>query len=450
MRHQLASSVGLSYAQGEPVACYRQWRDSLAAGVDGLLVVDFELEQYWLPAAEALQLAALYCVLAGELQVAVTDHQLTSPGSAAPGDQFARWVDQFELSSVRPGEALELLPESIPKPWGREVWYSAVEERGVCQVASGSQCRAAAGNPKAAASTGRSPLPWLQAVLPGAAAGEPGQPLVLLKILDPLPEPVSGDLYFELHEEKREVYVVIGVDERAWPDGVGYIRYGFNPEKIAASADEQGFRAEYLATVQAYERVRRQLDALPEGLEPPASQQALEQRLRDDMDAYTCMQPLRVGDVVVVPSLLPHSLQHGVRTVEFQTPVYERKILSFAQQVMTQDHWDTSTAVDQMLLVPPVTAAFDCLLRERGILVERIVDFPDFEVRRIRVEPNACLAQGPLQDYGLVIVVGGELALDGRSYGAEQALLLPRAWRGRLTPANTAQPLVLLLALPRA
>ena len=450
MRHQLASSIGLSYLQGEPVASYRQWRESLAAGADGLLVVDFKLEQYWLPAADSLQLVALYCVLAGELQVAVTDCQLTTHGSVAPGDQFARWVAQFELASVRPGQALELLPESIPKPWGREVWYSAVEERGVCQVASSGPGLAVGDPPDAIAAIGRSPLPWLQAVLPGAEAGAPGQPLVLLKILDPAPQPVTGDLYFELHEEKREVYVVIGVDECAWPGGVGYIRYGFDPDKLAARADEQRFRAEYLAAVQAYEGVRRQLDALPEGVEPPASQQALEQRLRDDMDAYTCMQPLRVGDVVVVPSLLPHSLQHGVRTIEFQTPVYERKILSFAQQVLTQDHWDTSAAVEQMLLVPPVTEAFDCLQRERGVLVERIVDFPDFEVRRIRIEPGARLAQEPLRDYGLVIVVVGELALNGRCYRPEQALLLPRAWRGQLTPANTAQPLVLLLAQPRA
>ena len=116
------------------MACYRQWRGALAAGADGLLVVDFKLEQYWLPAADALQLAALYCVRAGELQVAVTDCQLTTHGSAAAGDQFARWVAQFELASVRPGEALELLPESIPKPWGREVWYSAVEELSLIHI----------------------------------------------------------------------------------------------------------------------------------------------------------------------------------------------------------------------------------------------------------------------------------------------------------------------------
>jgi len=437
------------------VACYRQWRSSLVAGADGLLVVDFELEQHWLPASETRQLAALYYVRAGDLHLAVTDHHLTADDSSSPGEQFARWVSQFELASVRPGEALELLPEIIPKPWGREIWYSAVEARGVCQLASNSLHPAEGVSPVGRTPVGRipvgrTPIPWLQAVLPGAVAGAPGQPLVLLKILDPAPRPVTGDLYFELHEEKREVYVVIHVDESVWPDGVGYIRYGFDPGKLAASPDEQRFRADYLAAVQAYERVRRQLDGLPEGVEPTAAQQGLEQHLRDEMDAYTCMQPLRVGDVVVVPTLLPHSLQHGVRTIEFQTPVYERKILSFAQQVLTQDHWDTPAAVDQMLLVPPVTAAFDCLRRERGVLVERIVDFPDFEVRRVRLEPGASIAQGPLQDYGLVIVTGGELVLDGRLYKAEQALLLPRAWQGRFAPVNTAQPLVLLLALPRA
>ena len=47
------------------------------------------------------------------------------------------------------------------------------------------------------------------------------------------------------------------------------------------------------------------------------------------------------------------------------------------------------------------------------------------------------------------MVVEGEMTLGGVNYQAEQALLLPRHWQGVLTPANPAQPLVLLLALPR-
>jgi len=196
--------------------------------------------------------------------------------------------------------------------------------------------------------------------------------------------------------------------------------------------------------------VRRALDEMPAGEAPDPAQLALERQLREAMDSFTHMRPLRVGDVVVVPLLLPHALQHGVRTIEFQTPVYERKILSFAQKVLTQDHWDTREAVPQALLCPPDEQPFACLRQEHGVLVERIVDFPDFEVRRVRLEGGASIALEPIPDYALVMVTEGELALDSGTYGAEQALLLPRGYRGRLIPANPAQSLVLLLAIPRS
>jgi mannose-6-phosphate isomerase class I len=167
------------------------------------------------------------------------------------------------------------------------------------------------------------------------------------------------------------------------------------------------------------------------------------------MDSFTHMRPLAVGDVVVVPLLMPHSLQHGVRTVEFQTPVYERQILSFAQRVLTQDHWDTPAAVEQMRLAPPEPEPFVCLEQEDGVLVERIVDFSDFEVRRVKIEGSQGLNLAPLQDYALVMVVEGDLAVGDASFGPEQALLMPRGWGGELAPVKPAQGLVFLLALPR-
>jgi hypothetical protein len=418
---------------GEPLDCYRRWRSALAAGADALLLVDFELEQYWLPEAPPLPLTALYCVSTGPLQVAVTDQTLTA-GAYSPLEQFDSWTQQCQLARATPVAPLELLPIHIAKPWGREIWYTGVEQRGVSDFASPG---------------GRTPIPWLQAVLPDDAAGAAGQPLVLLKILDPAPQSITGDLYFELHETKREVYVVTKVDESAWPDGIGYIRYGFDPVQVAAAVCEQEFRSAYLAAVEAYETVRRALDELPEGEPASRLQRELEQQLREAMNSFTHMRPLRAGGVVVVPPLLPHALQHGVRTIEFQTPVYERKILSFAQQVLTQDHWDTREAMAQALLCAPHEAPFECLRQESGIRVERIVDFPDFEVRRIRLEGGAALELESVADYALVMVIEGELALPGGTYRAEQALLLPRGYQDRLTPVNPAQPLVLLLALPR-
>jgi len=397
------------------------------------LLVDFELEQYWLSSAPPLPLAALYCLSGGRLQVAVTDQPLTA-GEYSPAQQFDIWAQQYQLVRATPAAPLELLPTHIAKPWGREIWFTGVERRGVCDFASPG---------------GRTPIPWLQAVLPEDAIGAAGEPLVLLKILDPVPRPVTGDLYFELHETKREVYVVTKVDESAWPDGVGYIRYGFDPGQIAVAASEHDFRSNYLAAVQAYEHVRRALDELPEGESPSPAQRELEQQLREAMNRFTHMRPLRAGDVVVVPPLLPHALQHGVRSIEFQTPVYERKILSFAQRVLTQGHWDTREALDQALLVPPHQAPFECLRQDSGVRVERIVDFPDFEVRRVRVEGRAGHKLKPVVDYALLMVIEGELALAGGTYRVEQALLLPRDYRAELIPVNPAQPLVLLLALPR-
>jgi hypothetical protein len=429
LKHRIHSAPALAVDRGEPTECLRRWSGG-AGGDDGLLLVDFELSQYWLEGGPPVSLTAIYLRCGGDLKVAVTDRTLVAR-ALPPDEQFEHWVAEHRLFAASPGDPLPLLPLRIPKPWGHEIWYTGVEARGVCR-AGGSEASV--------------PIPWLQAVLPDRAAGEGGRSLVLLKILDPSPDEVTGDLYFELHEAKREVYVVTRIDPEAWPGGVGYIRYGFDPDRVAAATSGEQFRRDYLATVRAYEAVRRELDA---GAGNPALLER-ERVLRSEMDAFTHMRPLEVGDVVVVPLLMPHSLQHGVRTVEFQTPVYERLILSFGQRVLTQGHWDTERAVAMMRLLPPDLPEFECLERREGLVMERIVDFPDFEVHRARVEAGAVLEISRLAAYGLVMVIDGSVVLGGARFGPEQALLLPRGWSGRLGPAESERHLILLLAVPRA
>src|SRR5690606_327598 len=172
--------------------------------------------------------------------------------------------------------------------------------------------------------------------------------------------------------EKREVYVVTHVDRNAWPDGRGAIRFGFDQVARQRAASDEAFRQQFLSAVADYEQLRRAIDRHCDeirreegvGLTEPVDAATLkrwlgvvpapllerERQAREAMNAFTHMLPLREGDVVKVPCLTPHALQHGVRTVEFQTPVYERKILAFAQKVLTQDHWDTSEAVELMSL----------------------------------------------------------------------------------------------------
>jgi hypothetical protein len=430
-----------------------------------LLAVDFELDQYWQPAAAPLVLVALYWLradAAGETRVAVAVcrrdaafeagwQELAAGRLELPGWLAANAIPHWDLQA-----ALPLQPVIIPKPWGREIWYTGIEQRGVAAVGD---------------DRGATPLPWLLAAAPRRLCAGLERQLILLKILDPLPTAVFGDLYFELHQQKREVYVVTEVDRRAWPDGVGGIRFGFDAERRASYGDDQRFLTDYLQAVRAYRQVRldidRQLDDVRQrcgvGLNDPVDAATLqrwlqeidpqlrqrEQVLRTAMEAFTALRPLRVGDVVQVPCLVPHSLQHGVRTVEFQTPVYERLILSFAQKVLTQDDWDTERAAELIRMDPPAVEPWLVTAEGEGWREQRIVEFDDFEVRRLALAAGARRLLPVPADYGLLMAVGEGLWLEAAPLRGDQALLLPGSWRGGAVENRAGAERVLLLAYPR-
>ncbi|MFK8048838.1 MAG: hypothetical protein AB8B81_10425 [Halioglobus sp.] len=433
MKHTLDLSSSIEYQSGNPVDCYAGWSEH-RSGEDRLLLVDFELEAHWLKDAPSIPLTAIYLESDQESSVSVTDGALVSSDLSVV-DQYIQWTDDYKMVRYSPGSPIKLQPLDIPKPWGREIWFTGLEERGVCSFSQGGLA---------------TPIPWLQAVTSGESLGEVSRALVLLKILDPVAEPVVGDLYFELHEEKQEVYVVTHVDKRCWPEGVGYIRMGFDPEIVDSfGGDIKAFKQAYLRVVEDYETIRREIDCRSPGSAIPPELEDRECELRSQVDSFSLLKPLVVGDVVKVPLLTPHSLQHGVRTVEFQTPVYERKILSFAQQVLTQNHWDTKEAVDIMVLEPPPEDDFALLEDGPGILVERIVNFSDFEVHRIILSKGASMTVPALKSYALVMVVEGVLALGSSEFGPENALILPVGWSGDLTLAQPEFAGVLLLAIPR-
>lgn len=403
---------------------------------------EVSLAQYWLPDAPPVQFTAKLKLRAQPGGAAVV---AVAFGSARG--------DRCELDLTQP---LRLRTTHIPKPWGQEIWYTGVEERGVCELED--------------EGGGAVPLPWLLELLADRLTGGARQ-LILLKILDPLAAEVWGDLYFELHEEKREVYVVTRVDPTAWPDGVGAIRFGFDPERVASYADEAAFKAAYRESVASYEAVRREIDGLlderrrssgialntalgPEQLQqwqaelPPALMER-ERQLRAAMESFSLRRPLRVGDVVKVPCLTPHSLQHGVRTVEFQTPVYERKILSFGQKVLTQDHWDTEDAIALMQVQTPPDDPFVAVGGGGDSQIERIVDFDDFEVQRWRLPAGTGHRLDLAGRYALVMGVEGTARVGELMLCAEQACLAPATMA--VLPVENAggERLTLLVALPR-
>jgi len=166
------------------------------------------------------------------------------------------------------------------------------------------------------------------------------------------------------------------------------------------------------------------------------------------MESFTALIPLRVGDVVKVPCLRPHALQHGVRTVEFQTPVYERLILSFAQKVLTQSNWDTEEAASVLQLDSEPVATFPLTAQGEGWKEERIVAFDDFEVRRLSLEPGSQLQLGLERSYGLGMVVGQALSLGEDRLSPDDAVLLPTDFQPVPLRNDSSEVAYFLLALP--
>ena len=383
----------------------------------------------------------------------------------APEDPLRHIAQQIGAAVIHPDRPLKLQRLDIPKPWGFECWYTGVEKRGVVRVGDAS---------------GTTELPHALSLFPRELRGLHPQQLVLLKTLNPVPQEVLGDLYLELHEEKWEVYVVTEINLQAWPDGVGIVKAGPHPEKLRQYQDTHGtqweaaFRCEFREAIRCYEKVRRELDArLDEtkqdwGLDPqaplkpeqlqqlletvPAEQAEVERKLRLEVEGFIGDCRVRVGDIVAFPTFNLHSLRHGIRVVEFQTPHYERRIAFFAQKVLTQAHWDTDRALEVMDLTPYQPPPPQLVREDAGVRVEQFVDFPDFTAHRVTLDAGQSCAWDTGTAYHLWIAVNGAVTFtwedDSMQLAAEESLMMPMA-RGAYEMSNPgSEPLILLLARP--
>jgi hypothetical protein len=143
---------------------------------------------------------------------------------------------------------------------------------------------------------------------------------------------------------------------------------------------------------------------------------AVELEARSAYEAFTDVRALQPSDVVVVPTWTPHSLQHGVRVVEFQSPTYERYIIAFAQKVLTQNHWDSEYAIANMSLDTPAEPVFEPL----GERFERIARFDQFNVCRGIATNDASRLPTNLP-YALIVALDEPLLVRGLVLEAEQA-----------------------------
>ena len=142
-----------------------------------------------------------------------------------------------------------LAPVYIKKPWGREIWYTGIENRGESSVMMDNNSSI--------------PISLFLSLAPKQLTNS--KLPVLLKILDPKTVKSLGNLYLEVHEEKEEVYVVTHIDSEAWPHGVGTMRYGVDQIARQSYGSDQQFRAEYLSSVQEYEAIRQKNRLGPRG-----------------------------------------------------------------------------------------------------------------------------------------------------------------------------------------
>jgi hypothetical protein len=328
-------------------------------------------------------------------------------------------VKQFNAAFIPLDQSLLLDSINIEKPWGQECWLTGIEERGQSTIIS-------------PFSTTKTPLPWLLDLLPNYFEIDASTDPILLKILDPVPDDIYGDLYFEMHHVKQEVYVVTNVDKQAWPTGIAKMRFGFNQHKREAYNDEQAFKAAFSLAVKEYYLTRNTIDTLLDNLKVDnhfavntavpisLSKQWLkklpqelindEQQLRAIVESFIGYMNVQQGDVIVIPKLTPHSLMHGVRCIEFQTPVYERQILFFAQKVLTQSHWDTDTALSYINCQQAKPENIAKSQKQNTTAVEVIVDFDQFEVVRYKLEANTEIDVFIKAPYCLLMNVCGELA----------------------------------------
>lgn len=128
---------------------------------------------------------------------------------------------------------------------------------------------------------------------------------------------------------------------------------------------------------------------------------------------------LRSGDAVTIPLRVPHSLLKGMQVIEFQTPVFERKILAASQPVVTQQGWDVDAAVAAMdLSAKPAVKS----QKEGGVSV--IARTLDFTVTRYRLANRNTVGVPP---WSVGWVVRGALRCRGDRFRARTAFLAPAA-----------------------
>lgn len=341
-----------------------------------------------------------------------------------------RLPHRLEVPGRRP---VQLLPARVEKPWGRELWYTGVEPHGVARVAC-------AGKVVELPDLLRDSADWG----PRHASGLP-----LLKALEPIADPVRGQLYLEVHESKWEAYVVTDVAAVAWPGGKAVMRLGVNRALFSAYISATHFRQDFERKLRCCEALRQEVDeSITHGVPPTADLRRREREAYAAVDSFCGKRSLQPGDVVSIPPGVPHGLPHGVRVLEYQTQHYERLVLSSSQRLWTQADWDIGSGVAALDLASPDQPPPRTLARGQGHHLEQILEAPCFRVFRLEIWPPSSFSMNPQSSYGLLSVLAGRGEAAGVSLRPGQNWMLPVSPGGISIESRGSEVLSLLLVQP--
>lgn len=369
----------------------------------------------------------------------------------------AEVIDEKHFSEFDISLPIELSPIEIPKPWGKEVWYTGIEERGVSLAKVGSS------------------LVRISSILStfGSLVMDEKSPQpILLKVLAPNSHPERGNLYYELHVEKQEVYIVSGINN---PDGKtqGRMKYGINAKKLKEYESEESFKTAFKSSIKSYEKIRTEVEStfdkfrendcinLTDSLTTkkldeyysklPGELRQAELNAKKKVEEFVGWKTLKIGDVVAVETHVPHSLQHGVEVIEFQTPVYERRIISFDQKVLTQKNWDVDAAFEVMKLSAPLDAPLKVLDENKSYKVEEVVKFSGFAVNKIHFESSYKLESS--NSHSLIFVLENDVLLASGSKKMElfqgKAYFVPSCSAELIISPNNKPSCSVLVASPQ-
>ena len=412
--------------QNEIHSIIQSWHEKCLKNnlTENVIALKYPYQKYWSKEkSNQTFLTAIYLYSPAEISFIVDENLLEDESIASKQYKNIKELSHFlknhlKIEWLSTLKGFNLQPVYIPKPWGQEIWYTGIEERGVSFVKLGER---------------KVLLPYILSIYPKALVNGDEKNIILLKVLDPLPDPHCGDLYFELHEKKKEVYVISEIAPNCYPKGKGKIKLGINPEKYQKYTDKEAFKQSMLKSIidykqtfdHVYEIIQNnyyQTTQLKE-ISPTTYAKMLKKlplSLQNDLaekyakvEEFCHFEEIEVGDVLTVNSLVPHSLLHGIKVVEFQTPYYERLIVSFNQKVITQKDWDSKKAISLMDCSPQSkNLKFTSLKSSENIIVEKIATFDDFFVKRIYLKKRHTHYQEIIKkNYFLIICLKGKIKL---------------------------------------